>query len=102
MPLHKTYFLIWITANQVLFSRSEWIVNYMDLEKFYFTRLLTVVSASLCYLHGLLLIYTLLEQGSNSEAYVCTNNSNMKEKRIIKLPVNYTSSLENVKTIRQL
>ena len=74
----------------------------MDIKKFYFARLLAVVSASLCYLHGLLLIYTLLEQGSNSEAYVCTNNSNMKEKRIIKLPVNYTSPLENVKTIRQL
>ena len=78
MPLHKTYFLIWITANQVLLSRSEWIVNYMDLEKFYFTRLLTVVSASLCYLHGLLLIYTLLEQVSNSEPSTNERKANYK------------------------
>ena len=73
----------------------------MDLEKFYFTRLLAVVSASLCYLHAFSLIYTLLEQGSNPGAYVCTNN-NLREKRIVKLPVKYTSPFKNAKTIWQL
>ena len=83
-------------------SESEWILNYIDLKKFFFTRLLAAVSASLCYLYGLLLllIYTLLEQEGNSEAYICTNNNNLKEKRIIKFPVNYTSLFENAKNIR--
>ena len=72
----------------------------MDLKKFYFTRLLAGVSASLCYLHAFLLIYTLLEQGSNLEAYVCTNN-NLREKRIVKLPVKYTIPFKNAKTIWQ-
>ena len=72
----------------------------MDLKKFYFARLLAVVSASLCYLHAFLLIYTLLEQGSNLEAYVCTNN-NLREKRIVKLPVKYTIPFKNAKTIWQ-
>ena len=92
------FFLHGSTANWVLLSESEWILNYIDLKKFYFTRLLTVVSASLCYLDGLLLIYTLLEQERNS--YICADNNNLKEKRIIKFPVNYTSLFKNAKTIR--
>ena len=67
-------------------------------KKLYFARLLGVVSAFLCYLHILLLIYTLLEQGSNSDSFICTNNSNMKEKQIIKLHISYTSSFKNVKS----
>ena len=103
MPLHKAYFLTWI-YRQLRFIAWKWVDRelYGPKKKSYFTRLLAVVSASLWYLLGLLLIYTLLEQGNNSEAYVCTNNNNLKEKRIIKSPVNYTSPFKNAKTIRDL
>ena len=104
MPLHKALFLTWIYS-QLIFI----VWKRVDRELYGPKNVPFHEIIGSCFCFSVLLVWfitNLYTSGIRKQfgvsVYVCTNNKNLKEKWIIKLPVNYTSPFKNVKTIRQL